>query len=861
MPRQASRVIIQGGECVTKARFCVVTALPLIAALACQSPAAAQDAPDAPAVEELGEGDVIVTARRQDEKLRDVPASITVLTADAIAQTGARVAADFVQLTPGVSIVAGNTEAADTQINIRGLNGARDAESNVALVVDGILKSNTSSLSQDQGALQQMEVLKGPQSAIYGRNAEAGAIVLTTKRPGDRLEGSGRISYGNNETVDAGLVLSGPLGDSLGFVLNGDYRRTDGFYRNVFLGSAQNSALYPGQSTDRTSVDDGERWNINGRLIWSPDDATEFDLKGRYGEVRSSAISFNAVFQLPTLAAATGVSDFNIDVNDHKFVFTNNIDPENVQNTIEASLRLSHDFSDMLSFTGYAAYSSIQNHFYADGTSGTFGFFNAEPNCIASMAALDGYPVQAPFGIGGGAFLPPYSPVTCDGTQYQQRDQEDFSVEGRFQGEMDRLRWQLGGYYLHINRRTCINLGLDTGQGVVEKCYTSDPRNPTEALADDSFKTDVYAAFGSADVDLTDQLKAGLALRYDIEQRRVENNVPVDARTLYVGNVLTGVPNGTPGNPANYYLNVGLDPAYNPGGRLSPRNATFRQLEPKVTISYKPDPLLTLYANWGVGFKSGGFNNGGSQAVVQGFFNAAIGSGLSIFDDYKKERSSAWEAGIKGSTPNGALSWELAGYYTTVRDQQFFEFFVGPFGLLRVVSNIDKTRLYGAEASANFRIVSGWTIFASGNYTDSRIQKNSARPYTVGNESPYTAKYTINAGTQLDKPVTDGFNITARADVRVTGPTWFHTVQNNTVPNIFTDQVGLGTFTNSKRDAFTTVNLRLGVKGEAWSLQAFANNVFDQDYLVEVIPAPEFGGGFVAPGNRRAYGVEAGFRF
>lgn len=150
----------------------------------------AQEAPQAAAPSD----EIVVTARREDEKLKDVPASVTVITAAAIANTGARVAADYVQLTPGVTIVSGVVEAGDTQIAIRGINGARDGENNVALVVDGVLKSNTALLAQDQGALTQIEILKGPQGAYYGRSAVAGAIVIATKKPGDKLEVSGRAS-------------------------------------------------------------------------------------------------------------------------------------------------------------------------------------------------------------------------------------------------------------------------------------------------------------------------------------------------------------------------------------------------------------------------------------------------------------------------------------------------------------------------------------------------------------------------------------------------------------------------------------------------------------------------------------------
>ncbi len=837
----------------------VLSALSPLAAAAQQAsaPPATSAGPNEPG----SVAEVIVTARGTSERLRDAPASITVISADTLQSTGARVAADFVQLTPGVTIVTGNVEAADTQINIRGLNGARDAESNVALVVDGILKTSTSSLNQDQGSVQQIEVLKGPQGALYGRNAAAGAIVITTKRPGDRLEASGRVGGGSQSTFSAEGLVSGPIGGGLGFVVNGDYRKTDGFYQNVFLPSALNTAVYPGNSTRRRSVDDGERWNLNGRLIYAPSDRTEIDGKIRYGEVHSAAIAFNAIFQLPTLASATGVGAFNIDANDHKFLFTSNIDPENNQKTFETSVRVKQALSENIDLVAFGAYTNIKNNFYADGTSGTFGFFNDESTCRRSSTALAGYPVQAPFGIGGGAFLNPYSPTSCDGTQYQQRDQEDYSFEVRLQGATDRLKWQLGGYYLHIDRRTCLNLGLDTGQGVTPQCFTTDPRNRTEALADDRFSTDVYAAFGSVDYRVTDALRTSVALRYDIEDRGVVNQVPGGRQTRWVGNVLTNNPNGTATTPANYYLNPGLDPAYNPSGVLAPRDASFKQLEPKISVSYKVSPGLTLYGNWGIGFKSGGFNNSGSQAIVQNFFNATINSGLSIFDQYKKETSSAWEAGLKGDLGGGRFSYELAGYYTDVDDMQFFEFFVGPFGLLRVVSNIDKVRLYGVEAAGNLRIVRGWTAFASANYTDSKIEKNSARPYTVGNESPYTAKFTVNAGTQVEAPIRDGLSALFRADLRVTGPTYFHTVQNNNVPNIFSGLVGQGNFSNSRRDTYLTSNLRAGLKGGNWSLVAYASNIFNKRYLAEVIPAPEFGGGFVTPGDLRSYGVEATFNF
>jgi iron complex outermembrane receptor protein len=810
-------------------------------------------------------GEIIVTARRREEVLREVPASVTVITAQTIANTGARLATEFVQLTPGVTIIAGPVEAGDTQIAIRGINGARDGENNVALVVDGILKTNTALLSQDQGALTQIEILKGPQGAYYGRSAVAGAIAIATKKPGTEFEVSGRASVANNNTYAAAAVVSGPLGSNLGFVVNGEYASTDGFYRDTFQADPRAATVYPNNTgpgrTGRTaSVDDVERFAINGRLVFTPSSDTELDAKVRYSKLKGASIAFNAIFQLPGLAAGLNAPVFNIDANDHEFVFARNIDPENNQTSFEASLRLVQKLTDTIDLTGWVAYSNTKNDLFADGTSGTFGFFNAEATCIATAAALKGFPVQAPFGVDVGnpnVFLNPYSPVTCDGTQYAERNQKDFSAEIKLAGETGDINWSFGGYYLYIDRFGCANLGLDTGRGGIQQCFTTDPRNRTEALSQDTFNTNVYAVFGSLDYDATDRLKLSAALRYDIEARSTENTIPTGRQTRWVGNVLTGNPNGTATTPANYYLNPGLDPVYNPSGVLAPRDATFKQLQPKISISYAATDTINVYANWGIGFKSGGFNGAGSAAIVNGFFNDAFNAGLSIFDQYDKETSSAFEVGVKGNlTPD--ISFELAGYYTDVTDSQFFEFFVGPFGLLRVVSNIDKVNFKGVEASFNARVIDGFTVFGSANYTDGEIKRNSARPYTVGNKAPFTSDYTINLGAQYEGPITDSLGVLLRADYRITGPTWFHTVQDNTVPTIF----GLdGNFNNSQRDAFGILNLRAGVRGDNWGLTVFATNVTKNRYLTEVIPAPEFGGSFVAPGALRTIGVEGTFKF
>lgn len=826
----------------------------------CAFPAVAQDAADG-----ASEGEeIIVTARRQDERLQDVPASVTVLTADALEKTGADKAQDFVQLTPGVTIVTGTAEAGDTQINIRGINGARDAESSIALVVDGILKTNTAQLNQTQGTLRQIEILKGPQGALYGRNAAAGAIVIQTLKPGDALEGAVRASYANENTLEATGHISTPVGDGAGIVLSGYYRQTDGFFRNIFL--------------DRKVADDQKVWSLDGRFMAELGDSTNVDVKARYSDLRGASINFNAAFHLPALGGA-----FNEDVDDHPFRYYSNIRPTNDQQTFDASIKLEHDFGSTI-LTAWALYSDVDQSLTADGTSADFAryispAFGAPANptnlavqnaCFASTAANTGYPVNPPGVIGSipvpfifnfsGSTFGPYSPTTCDGTQLQVRKQKDISGEIRLASNGDGpLSWQIGGYALHIDRSVGVSLGADLGSGILPTLYNAPgTSNPTSQLYSDKFKTDVYAAFGSADYDVSDALKISAALRYDVEDRNVSNLVP------NVSDPITGA-KINPGLPAT--------------GLIPDKNATFKQVQPKISLSWKPGGGDTnIYANWGIGFKSGGFNNQGASATVNQFFNNTTGAfgtidaDVFIKDDYRKEKSSSFEAGVKGAIFDGRITYDLAGYYTRITDMQFFEFFVGSFGLLRVVSNIDRVDVKGAELNLTGRITDSWKVFGSVNLTDSEIKKNSSRAYTVGNKSPYTADYTINLGTQIDARLTDNIDLLLRADYRITGDTWFHTVQDQSRPTVFSALLpaslfaappiaGNGDYGAAKRDPFGVLNLRGGLEGENWNLSVFADNILNRKYIAEAIPAIEFGGSFISPGGRRLIGVEVGYKF
>ncbi len=819
---------------MTKYRYYLYTSL-ATALSSASLPAQAQST--APGDVSSEPDEIVVTARRGAEQLQDVPASISVLTERDIEQAGVDDAASITSLTSGVTIVTGTAEVGDTQVNIRGINGARDAESNVALVVDGVLKTNTAQLNQIQGRLTQVEVLKGPQGAYYGRNAAAGAIVMTTQQPTPVLSVSGKASYGENETYAGQAVVSGPLGDNLGAVVYGDYRKTDGFFRN-------NGPIVAAQGA---TVDRFEGFNLGGRLMFENGPLT-LDLKSRYGELRGGALIYDVAFALPGFAAAFGNPDFQADVNEQDFNFQNNVVSRNQQDTFEVSLRGVLE-GDAVTVSGFVLYSDVSQQFVADATTAAFNRFAGQPSCLATTAQLfnAGYQPPSPQFAGptpASSLYDPFGPTTCDGIQFTVRDQKDISAELRIASTGDEVfDWSFGGYYLNIDRRAGTAITEDRGLSLPTQLFNPPGTDsPTSQLFDDQFDTNVYAVFGSVDYELSDQLDLSAALRFDREERTVSSNVP---------NVL---------DPATgQFINPSL--AFGP---IADQSAVFQQLQPKISIAYKPTPDLTLFANWGIGFKAGGFNQQGSGQVIDNNYNIPLNSNLSISDQFRKERSSAFEGGFKAQLFDDVVNLNGAVYYTQVTDMQFFEFFAGPFGVLRVVSNIDRVDILGFEADVNVKPITGIDLFASVNVTDSEIKRNESRPDTVGNTSPYTADYTLNFGVQATQPVSNSIDAVLRTDYRITGPTWFSTVQDQqvrTLFDLFFPGLGTADYSRTQRDAFGILNLRAGLRGENWSATLFADNLFNKNFLAEVIPAPEFGGSFVSPGARRTIGVEVGFDF
>ena len=820
--------------------------------------------------------EVVVTARARAESLQDVPATVTAFTAGQIENMGIARAEDFVYMTPGVTFV-NSVEVGDSQLAIRGINGARDAETNFAFIVDGVLYTNPSAFNREYPDLAQIEVLKGPQGALYGRSAAAGAVIMSTKRPTQEMEGSIKVGAAEYGTMYGTATIAGPLGSDVAGRLTVTSRKTDGFLENVYLND--------------DVVNDYEETSVSARIVMDPTDTLSIDTKLRYSEVSAASIAFNAAFELPFFVGALeGVTGFgvdntaaSVDVNDFEWVYSPNVDPENEQETVEFSIKVDKQLESG-TLTAWALYSDQDQYFLADGTSGAFGFYDALGHCQQSAADRslflgDNTAMQQPTfnldGTAAGRFLPPYSPTTCDGYQYQERNQRDISFQLQYTSDADqRLRWQAGMYFLNIDRRVGVAQLEDDGRAQLPRSFVNEL---TDALVLDDFETTVLSGFGSINFDVTDRMELSLALRYDIEDREVRNAVPSPAdgnvstninycSTFFEGGcTLNGVPlGGTPWNPAFIDLSTGAVSA-----RVADRSEEFDAVQPKVSLTYDLSDSTTLFGSWGVGFKTGGFNNLGGTETISLFLVNPDGLPVAPPEVYEEETSSSFEVGFRSTLFNGNLQLNAAAYHTEVDDMQFFEFYVGPFGLLRTVEGIDEVTIQGFEIGGSWQMTDGLRLDAGYSTIDGEIDAMTVRPYVAGNEVPNAPEFTANLALTWDQDF-GNLNLLARIEYAYQGDVFYHVVQGGDldVPKSYDFEGlpyevpavlfgGLGTsFSKTKVDAYGITNLRVGIGSDRWRVTAFARNLFDEEYVGEVIMAPEFGGAFVTPGTYRTAGVE-----
>ena len=208
--------------------------------------------------------EVVVTAQHREEKLQEVPVSVTAFSEAAIRDSGIRNTGDFMAMTPNVSFDQSFT-VGNSFVTLRGVEQINNADSPVAIVVDGVPQGNQKQLKMDLFDVERIEVLKGPQGALYGRNAIGGAINIITKQPTNEFSGFGQAGGGSGAERDGVFALSGPIvQDKVLFRMSGEYKDADGLINNSYLNEKVD--FYTGK-------------DLRAKLLWLATDEFKVDLR------------------------------------------------------------------------------------------------------------------------------------------------------------------------------------------------------------------------------------------------------------------------------------------------------------------------------------------------------------------------------------------------------------------------------------------------------------------------------------------------------------------------------------------------------------------------------------------------------
>jgi iron complex outermembrane recepter protein len=737
----------------------------------------AQQAEGEPAVSGGALDEVVVTAQRREESAQSVGVSIAALSASQLDTLNAGSAKDLVNHVSGV-MVNDNFGTYSSYV-IRGI-GQNDFEANTApsaaVYVDDVYKANTiagSPLIFDQ---ERVEILKGPQGTLYGRNSSSGAINFISKRPTRELEANAKVTVGRFEHAALEGAVSGPLNDSLMYRLSGKTLRQDSPYDLLSPDSsipvASGEAYAPRDSA------------VRGQLLWLPVEATKVLFLANYahqGGITSNSMAIPTT-QVPNAAPCPGrngppdaaarvgcragyaAGGFVRPPADEFAVSVNFLQPMD-NDFYGASARVDRDFS-------FATLSSITAY-------ERFNFFR---NWDEDATVIEGLHIQ------------------------EDIDFEQVSQELRLAGQQGRVDWIVGAFYSDDSYHDLRNLyagqlidGLGTRNyvGAATRVGSSSPQFATRLSTANGLQSDLTQETQSAAIftddrfALTDRLELVAGYRYTYEERR------------FFGSGLVLFTDGT----AEFANQSDLGPAVGDVSFDTTRHSG------RLGLNFQLDSRKLLYVSLSEGFKSGGFDGGPSSNYVV------------TFQPYREEVVRAVEAGIK--TDWSTLRLNGAVFYNHYDNPQarIRRDVLGADGVTIIpqtqLGNLDKAVVKGAELEARWRPMRGLTLDATTTFLNTRISASGiAAPVFDGNPLPFAPKFSGTLGALYEWPLGNALIAGVGVDGKYVGTHYLRPEQ----------------FAIDK-EQYTLVNIRaqIGSETERWNVELYGKNIGDEFYRVNAV--------------------------
>jgi len=782
------------------------------------------------AAQQLAVEEIVVTARKREENLQEIPLSISAFTVDQLRDRGIDNIHELAELTPGFAMDRGFGRFFDRPV-VRGQSSILGGR-NASFFVDGVYVNNTIA-SGTIDSLERIEVLRGPQSALFGRATFAGAINYITKRPSDEHEGEFNGRLGSHDDYKASLWLSGPVvEDKMYYFIAGNWDYYGGEWKNNLAPNPPTVPLFPRGpnritgptrgDTSKLGTEEGQ--DLTLKFLFTPSDTVEFVVKGTYQDIDDSHYPRTLVGKdehncfAPVAGTATqnspGYICGEIEARD-----------PNTGKQRRAELNIP-DLEDGVTslFVGPVS-----------GAIGGPGLHRESYRALAEMTLdVDDWEI-----VTRGSYNRDDETQSFDGDTIHDRaisglgilqtdsdlNFEDYSFEARVSSPADEdLRGLAGVYYYNEKNK--------------DRARSIGAFGPGSFQADGSdFDTDTvdnWAVFGALDYDVTDEVTVSIDGRYAEDK---------------IGTIGRG----------------GLN-----------ASSKFNSFTPRVTVDYQYTDDNMVYAKVAKGNKPGGFNTVFfGQDISEQSRAEGIAAGL---DKVNEEKAWTYEVGTKNTFLDGRATFNVSAYYIDWTNQQLTQTIDiiddnGAASTAPVLVNLGATEIFGGEVEATWVATDNITFNVGYALADTEIKVFNDENHTAltGEDDPDLVNGGNVSGNQLPKQPKHTVNFSGTYRDELSGDAdWFFRYDM-----IYESKRWTETSNFSHTGDIWRLNLRLGVEADNWKITGYVNNALNDLTMNNVLRFRDYrpeGGEFTPFGQRwrgfflnqprgRDFGVDVQYSF
>ena len=762
--------------------------------------------------------EIVVTARKRTESVQDIPLSISVFDEEAIAAAGIRDIDDIARLTPGLVFDKGWIPQ-DTRPHIRGLPTDRGRPP-VGILVDGIDISSESMLSSGGGMLmnlkvmdiERIEVVKGPQSALYGRVAFGGAVNYVSKTPSDEFEADFYADVGQYGQMEGRVGVSFPVSETVGLRINAVTSSHDGYYQNDISGEDIGGSESTGASV-AAALEPSDAFKLDLRVAYSSD---EYEIRPQM-QLASKTGHAEPVPLPPHVVGVLGPPGFGPPPPYPSHVFAPPAGTITSLDTITASLNpyTGEDFEGS-TFDSLLLHARVEWDFGAAKLNAWLGSTSAD---TTQNMDVDYYGVPwAP------VFLPAVTvnePLPAQFIYDIETDVDQTNLELRLGDlESEGLRWAVGGLYWNeeVRQKNGNLISLIFFPPTASAGANIAAQNPIPK-GDEGRDTDHWSVYGILEYDFSDKLTGSAEARYSDES--------TDSHWVVGGNGMVGV--------AFAPIPVNI-------GQTAQRDSEHSFFTPRFGLEYEYSEDILTYASISKGVKPGGVSTIASPSPTHALF--------------EPEELWNYEVGFKSTLAEGRMVLNAAAFFMDYEGKQTTSLepsVTSPTGFDLVVGNAGAAEIKGFEVEGQLAITeelvlsAGYTWLDS-EYTDFVTSTNSALSIGLvhdctlqqlptgfficavdqsGAEMERVPRHNLNASASFTRALGNGMNF--QVDLLTQ----------------YQSERGIAPGRRHVFDSWINVDARIGLQAEKWSLFAYVDNVTGDD----TVRTAQTSGDFFALGN------------